>query len=182
VFVAGAVEVHDNRPGLVRLTPIADFSADSLHAFIKANVAAGATAKTGWTATPEDCRRPREHEVADRRGCAGEDSLPHRDDDPRPPTRPAPHGPGGTEHAAAPGPAAWLAAQLGRLPPKGGLAEAFRYALGNWTALTRFVGDGRIEIDNNRAENTLRGVSLGRKNWLFAGSDAGGARAAAVDT
>lgn len=75
---------------------------------------------------------------------------------------------------------AWLTAQLGRLPPKGRLAEAFRYALGHWTALTRFAGDGRLEIDNNRAENTLRGVSLGRKNWLFAGSDAGGARAAAV--
>src|SRR5512146_2934373 len=51
----------------------------------------------------------------------------------------------------------WLTAQLGRLPPKGGLAEAFRYALGNWTALTRFVDDGRLEIDNNRAENTIRG-------------------------
>src|SRR5512147_3176038 len=74
----------------------------------------------------------------------------------------------------------WLTAQLGRLPPKGGLAEAFRYALGNWTALTRFVDDGRLEIDNNRAENTIRGVALGRKNWLFAGSDAGGERAAAV--
>lgn len=74
----------------------------------------------------------------------------------------------------------WLTAQLGRLPPKSGIAQAFRYGLGNWTALTRFVSDGRLEIDNNRAENTLRGVSLGRKNWLFAGSDAGGARAAAV--
>ena len=74
----------------------------------------------------------------------------------------------------------WLTAQLGRLPAKSGLAQAFRYALGNWTALTRFVDDGRLEIDNNRAENTLRGVSLGRKNWLFAGSDAGGDRAAAV--
>lgn len=73
-----------------------------------------------------------------------------------------------------------LTAQLGRLPAKSGLAQAFRYALANWTALTRFADDGRLEIDNNRAENTLRGVSLGRKNWLFAGSDAGGARAAAV--
>jgi transposase len=70
----------------------------------------------------------------------------------------------------------WLTAQLSRLPPKGGLAEAFRYALGNWTALTRFVDacpraglrpdpwDGRLEIDNNRAENTIRSVALGRKN------------------
>ena len=50
----------------------------------------------------------------------------------------------------------------------------------NWTALTRYTEDGRLEIDNNRAENTLRGVALGRKNWLFAGSDAGGDRAAAI--
>jgi transposase len=74
----------------------------------------------------------------------------------------------------------WFTVQLGRLPPKGALAEAFRYALANWTALMRYLDDGRLEIDNNRAENTIRGVALGRKNWLFAGSDAGGDRAAAV--
>ncbi len=75
---------------------------------------------------------------------------------------------------------AWFEAQLARLPPKGGLAQAIRYALGNWTALVRYADDGRLEIDNNRAENTLRGVALGRKNWLFAGSDTGGERAAVV--
>jgi transposase len=75
---------------------------------------------------------------------------------------------------------AWFEAQLAKLPPKGGLAQAIRYALANWTALTRYTEDGRLEIDNNRAENTLRGVALGRKNWLFAGSDAGGDRAAAI--
>ena len=74
----------------------------------------------------------------------------------------------------------WFEAQLARLPPKGGLAQAIRYALGNWTALVRYADDGRLEIDNNRAENTLRGVALGRKNWLFAGSDSGGERAAVV--
>jgi hypothetical protein len=74
----------------------------------------------------------------------------------------------------------WFEAQLTRLPPKGGLAQAIRYALGNWTALVRYTDDGRLEIDNNRAENTLRGVALGRKNWLFAGSDTGGGRAAVV--
>ena len=58
--------------------------------------------------------------------------------------------------------------------------QAIRYALGNWTALVRYADDGRLEIDNNRAENTLRGVALGRKNWLFAGSDTGGERAAVV--
>src|SRR5512134_3315545 len=71
-------------------------------------------------------------------------------------------------------------AQLPKLPPKGGLAQAIRYSLSNWPALTRYLDDGRLEIDNNRAENTLRGVALGRKNWLFAGSDAGGVRAAAI--
>lgn len=75
---------------------------------------------------------------------------------------------------------AWFEVQLAKLPPKGGLAQAIRYALANWTALTRYTENGRLEIDNNRAENTLRGVALGRKNWLFAGSDAGGARAAAI--
>jgi transposase len=74
----------------------------------------------------------------------------------------------------------WFEAQLARLPPKGGLAQAIRYASTNWTALTRYAEDGRLEIDNNRAENTLRGVALGRKNWLFAGSDTGGDRAAVV--
>jgi transposase len=74
----------------------------------------------------------------------------------------------------------WFEAQIAKLPPKGGLAQAIRYSLSNWPALTRYLDDGRLEIDNNRAENTLRGVALGRKNWLFAGSDAGGARAAAI--
>jgi transposase len=74
----------------------------------------------------------------------------------------------------------WLDAQLAKLPPKGDLAKAFRYALSHWTALIRYAADGRLEIDNNRAENTLRGVALGRKNWLFAGSDSGGERAAVV--
>jgi transposase len=49
-----------------------------------------------------------------------------------------------------------------------------------WAALTRYVSDGRIEIDNNAAERALRTVALGRKNYLFAGSDAGGERAAAI--
>ena len=52
--------------------------------------------------------------------------------------------------------------------------------LGRWDALSRYIHDGRIEIDNNAAERSIRGVALGRKNYLFAGSDAGGERAAAV--
>ena len=59
-------------------------------------------------------------------------------------------------------------------------ALAVRYALGRWDALLRYVDDGRIEIDNNAAERALRTVALGRKNYLFAGSDAGGERAAAI--
>ncbi len=63
---------------------------------------------------------------------------------------------------------------------KSDLAEAIGYALTRWTALMRFLDDGRIEIDNNAAERALRCVALGRKNFLFAGSDAGGERAAAI--
>ncbi len=74
----------------------------------------------------------------------------------------------------------WLEAQRSQLAPKSGLAQAFRYVLSHWQALARYAEDGRLEIDNNRAENTLRGVALGRKNWLFAGSDAGGERAALI--
>jgi len=49
-----------------------------------------------------------------------------------------------------------------------------------WEAFTRFLGDGRLEIDNNIAERAIRPIAIGRKNWLFAGSEAGGARAAAI--
>jgi transposase len=57
---------------------------------------------------------------------------------------------------------------------------AVRYALGRWEALMRFCDDGRIEVDNNAAERALRAVALGRKNFLFAGSDGGGESAAAI--
>lgn len=74
----------------------------------------------------------------------------------------------------------WLRATLSQIPRKSGLAEAIRYALTRWPALTRYVADGQLEIDNNAAERALRAVALGRKNFLFAGSDAGGERAAAL--
>ena len=74
----------------------------------------------------------------------------------------------------------WLHAQLAGLPRKGELATAIRYALSRWPALVRYCDDGTIEIDNNAAERALRKVALGRKNWLFAGSDDGGERAAAL--
>jgi transposase len=57
---------------------------------------------------------------------------------------------------------------------------AFHYALGRWTQLLRYDNDGQLEMDNNAAERALRTVALGRKNYLFAGSDTGGQRAAAI--
>ena len=74
----------------------------------------------------------------------------------------------------------WLQETLRSLSQKSALAEAIRYALKLWAALVLYVSDGRIEIDNNAAERSLRTVALGRKNFLFAGSDAGGERAAAI--
>jgi transposase len=75
---------------------------------------------------------------------------------------------------------AWLVATLQRVSAKSELAGAIRYALVRWTALTRYRDDGRIEIDNNTAERSIRPVVLGRRNYLFAGSDAGGERAANI--
>ena len=69
---------------------------------------------------------------------------------------------------------------LSKLSRKSETTAAIRYALSRWDALTRYIKDGHIEIDNNAAERSLRGVALGRKNYLFAGSDAGGERAAAI--
>ncbi|AOW48573.1 IS66 family transposase [Acetobacter ascendens] len=69
---------------------------------------------------------------------------------------------------------AWCEAQLTRIPGKGELAKAIRYALNRWAAFTLFVEDGRVAIDNNPAERAIRPVCVGRKNYLFAGSDAGG--------
>jgi hypothetical protein len=62
------------------------------------------------------------------------------------------------------------------------LAKAIRYARSRWTALTRYVDDGRLEISNNAAERAIRPLAIGRRNWMFAGSDAGGERAAAIYT
>jgi transposase len=75
---------------------------------------------------------------------------------------------------------AWLGSMVGRVSAKSEIAGAIGYTLSRWQALTRYRDDGRIEIDNNCAERALRGVSLGRKNYLFMGSDAGGERAAAI--
>ncbi len=75
---------------------------------------------------------------------------------------------------------AWLDLQLSRLPGRSRLAEAIRYALGRWSALTRFLDDGRIDLDNNPVERAIRPIALGRKNSLFAGSEGGANRWAIV--
>lgn len=67
----------------------------------------------------------------------------------------------------------WLRAKLGLISQKGKLAEAIRYALARWEGLTRFIDDGRIELDNNTVERSIRPIALNRKNGLFAGSDGG---------
>jgi transposase len=69
---------------------------------------------------------------------------------------------------------AWAEQQLTRIPGKGDLAKAFRYALNRWPSFCLFVEDGRVAIDNNPAERGMRPIGVGRRNWLFAGSDAGG--------
>jgi hypothetical protein len=74
----------------------------------------------------------------------------------------------------------WLTGKVGRVSAKSELAKAIGYSLTRWRALTRYRDDGRIEIDNNAAERALRGVALGRGNYLFMGSDAGGERAASI--
>ena len=74
----------------------------------------------------------------------------------------------------------WFEETLGKLSRKSDTTKAIRYALGCWNALLRFCDDGHLEIDNNAAERSLRTVVLGRKNYLFCGSDTGGERAAAI--
>ena len=74
----------------------------------------------------------------------------------------------------------WLKEQLAKLSPNHDLAKAINYMLRRWDAFTRFLDDGRVCLTNNAAERALRCVPLGRKAWLFCGSDRGGQRAAIV--
>jgi transposase len=76
----------------------------------------------------------------------------------------------------------WLDTTLSRVSGRSEMAKAIRYALARWDALTLVLRDGRVCIDNNAAERSMRPMTLGRKNWLFAGSDSGGERAAAIYT
>lgn len=76
----------------------------------------------------------------------------------------------------------WMILQRGNTPDGGGLARALDYSLKRWQALARYAGDGRYPIDNNLVENAIRPVCLGKKNWLFAGSERAGQRAAAIQS
>jgi transposase len=76
----------------------------------------------------------------------------------------------------------WMRADRGRLSRHAETAQAIDYMLKRWAAFTRFLDDGRICLTNNAAERALRGIALGRRAWLFAGSDRGGERAAAIYT
>ncbi len=75
---------------------------------------------------------------------------------------------------------AWLTANRQKVPDGTATAKAMEYSLKRWVALTRFIDDGDLSIDNNRVENLIRPIALGRKNWLFAGSLRAGQRAAAI--
>jgi transposase len=77
---------------------------------------------------------------------------------------------------------AWLQQNADRAPPKSPLAVAIGYARNQWQALVRYIADGELEIDNNRSERLMRLIAVGRKNYLFAGSDAGARHAAVLYT
>src|SRR4051812_27123686 len=76
----------------------------------------------------------------------------------------------------------WMDKMLRSLSAKSDTAGAIEYALSHWRALTRYVDDGLLEIDNSAAERALRAVSIGRENYLFFGADSGGERAASFYT
>jgi transposase len=75
---------------------------------------------------------------------------------------------------------AWMREHRGKLSRGNDVAKAFDYMLKRWTVFTRFLNDGRICLSNNAAERGVRGIALGRKSWLFCGSDRGGQRAAVM--
>ena len=75
---------------------------------------------------------------------------------------------------------AYLEREQPQVLPKSPEGEAIAYTLSNWKALTRYLDDGDLEIDNNGAERSLRGIAVGRRNWTFYGSDHGGRTAAVL--
>nr|WP_268237249.1 transposase [Undibacterium terreum] len=74
----------------------------------------------------------------------------------------------------------WLQTQRQRVPTGGATAKAIDYSLNRWSALTHYLSDPLVPIDNNWVENQIRPIALGRKNWMFAGSLRAGKRAAAI--
>ena len=76
----------------------------------------------------------------------------------------------------------WLIAQRVKTADGTGLARAIDYSLKRWPALMRYVGNGALPIDNNPAENAIRPITLGRRNWLFTGSERAGCRSAAIQS
>jgi transposase len=76
----------------------------------------------------------------------------------------------------------WFRVQRARVSKNSDTGKAIEYSLKRWTALTRFLDDGRLCMTNNAAERELRAIAVGRRNWTFAGSDEGGRRAAALYT
>jgi transposase len=77
---------------------------------------------------------------------------------------------------------AWMRAERARLSRHAAVAKAIDYMLTRWPSFVRFLDDGRICLSNNAAERALRGLALGRKSWLFAGSERGAERAALMYT
>ena len=75
---------------------------------------------------------------------------------------------------------AWMLEMLGQVEKKSDIAGALQYSLKNWEALARYTEDGQLGIDNNPAERSIRGIGVGRRNYLFFGSDSGGERAAII--
>jgi len=76
----------------------------------------------------------------------------------------------------------WLLTTRAKVAPGSGIAKAIDYSLRRWAALARYPTRGDLPIDNNPVENALRPIALGRKNWLFAGSERAGKRAAAIQS
>jgi len=76
----------------------------------------------------------------------------------------------------------WIAETSRDAPQRTPLGKALFYIANRWTALTRFLEDGALELDNGAVERAIRGIAIGRRNWLFAGSDAGAGRAAVIYT
>jgi transposase len=74
----------------------------------------------------------------------------------------------------------WLESESSNVLPKSPIGKAIQYAQNQWTALNRYIEDGDLDIDNNEAERALRGIAVGRRNWLFLGSDRGGRAAATL--